>query len=178
MLDYHQNHFELFELAPRFAIDLAQLDLRYRKLQSEVHPDRHAAASAAEKLRSMQLSTLINEAYQTLKSPIGRARYLLHLQGVDTQEETNTAMPPAFLMQQMEWREAIEEAREANDLDALDKLLRELRSESRALEQTLHHTLDEHPDYGQAAESVRKLRFLDKVRDEVEHAIEALEETL
>jgi molecular chaperone HscB len=175
MLDMHQNHFELFGLPASFALDLAQLDQHYRKLQSEVHPDRFAAASPAERLRSMQLATHVNEAYQTLKSPVPRARYLLHLQGVDTQEETNTAMPAAFLMRQMEWREAIEEARGADDIDVLEKLLRELHHEAAAQKADLHDVLDERKDYNQAAETVRKLRFLDKVRDEIEQAIESLE---
>jgi molecular chaperone HscB len=123
----------------------------------------------------MQLATQVNEAYQTLKSPIARARYLLQLHGVDTQEETNTAMPAAFLMQQMEWREAIEEGRDAGDIDALDALLKELRHAAKALESDLHACLDQQPDYPKAAEAVRKLRFLDKVRDEIDQAIEALE---
>jgi molecular chaperone HscB len=175
MLDIHQNHFELFGLPAIFAIDLDQLDRHYRKLQSEVHPDKFAAASPAERLRSMQLATHVNEAYQTLKSPITRARYLLHLHGMDTLEETNTAMPATFLMRQMEWREAIEEASDAGDIDILDRLLRELRHEDASLEQNLHSTLDQQQDYAQAAETVRKLRFLDKVRGEIEQAIEALE---
>lgn len=175
MPDMQQNHFELFDLPASFAIDFAHLDQHYRRLQSEVHPDRFAAATPAERLRSMQLATHVNEAYQTLKSPIARARYLLHLNGVDTQEDTNTAMPAAFLMQQMEWREAIEEASDSGDMDALDQLLRELRREGAALEQRLHATLDQQRDFAQAAETVRKLRFLDKVRTEIEQAIEALE---
>jgi molecular chaperone HscB len=175
MLDQYHNHFELFDLQAGFAIDLDQLDRHYRKLQSEVHPDKFAAASPAERLRSMQLATHVNEAYQTLKSPITRARYLLHLHNVDTLEETNTAMPAAFLMQQMEWREAIEEASDARDIDALDRLLHELRHEGATLEQKLHATIDQQPDFAQAAETVRKLRFLDKVRVEIEQAIEALE---
>jgi len=113
MIDIHQSHFALFGLPARYAIDPEQLSRNYRQLQSEVHPDRFAAATPAERMRSMQWATHINEAYQTLKSPVARARYLLHLQGVDTQEDTNTAMPMDFLMQQMEWREAIEEARAA-----------------------------------------------------------------
>ncbi len=175
MSNMHQNHFELFQLPATFAVDLAQLDQHYRKLQAEVHPDRFAAATPAERLHSIQLATQVNEAYQTLKSPVGRARYLLNLNGVDTQEETNTAMPAAFLMQQMEWREAIEEATDADDIHALDRLLRELRHESGKLEQKLHVTLDEQRDFERAAETVRKLRFLDKVRVEIEQAIEALE---
>ena len=171
----NKTHFELLAVPVGFAIDLAQLDQHYRKLQSEVHPDRFAAASSAERLHSMQLATLVNEAYQTLKSPISRARYLLQLHGIDTQEETNTAMPAAFLMQQMEWREAIEEGRDAADIGALDTLLNELRHAEQVLESDLHTHLDQQPDYPKAAETVRKLRFLDKVRDEIEQAIEALD---
>ncbi len=172
----NSNHFSLFDLPVSFAIDLAQLNQRYRAMQGEVHPDRVAAGTPAERLRSMQLSTQVNEAYQTLKSPVARARYLLQLNGVDTQEETNTAMPAAFLMQQMEWREAIEDASTTNDALALDALLKQLRQAAGNLERDLHHSLDQSHDYLSAAEAVRKLRFLDKVHDEIEHAIEALEQ--
>lgn len=176
MLDLHQNHFELFDLPASFAIDRTLLDQSYRKLQSEVHPDRFAAASSSERLRSMQWATQANEAYQTLKSPVSRARYLLQLHGVDTQEETNTAMPPAFLMQQMEWREAIDEARAATDIAALEKLLLEMGREAAALESELHSAIDEKQDYAHAAGTVRKLRFLDKIREEIQQAIAALED--
>lgn len=172
------THFELFNLPAAFAIDLSRLDQAYRKLQAEVHPDRFAAAPAAERLRSMQLATQVNEAYQTLKSPLARARYLLHLNGVDTGEETNTSMPPEFLMRQMEWREAIEEAEQARDPDALDRLLAELRHESLALTDALRNDIDQTRNYAGAAEAVRKLRFLDKVQAEIEQAAEALEENL
>ncbi|HQR50160.1 MAG TPA: Fe-S protein assembly co-chaperone HscB [Methylophilaceae bacterium] len=174
--DFTQNHFELFGLPVSYAIELGHLDHSYRKLQGEVHPDRFAAATPAERLRSMQLATHVNEAYQTLKSPIARARYLLHMNGIDTQENTNTAMPAEFLMQQMEWREAIEEAREADNIPALDRLLRELHNAAAAHQSHLHAMLDEHKDFASAAETVRKLRFLDKVRTEIEQAIEALED--
>jgi len=176
MLDIHQNHFELFDLPTSFAIDRAQLDQSYRKLQSEVHPDRFAAGSSSERLRSMQWATHANEAYQTLKSPVARARYLLHLHGIDTQEETNTAMPAEFLMQQMEWREAIDEARTALDISSLEKLLLEMNRESASQESELHVAIDEQHDYSRAAGIVRKLRFLDKVRDEIQQAILALED--
>ena len=170
-----KNHFELLGLPAAFAIDLALLDQNYRNLQSEVHPDRFAAASSAERLRSIQVATQVNEAYQALKSPIARGRYLLQLNGVDTQEETNTAMPAAFLMQQMEWREAIEDASAARDITALDQLLKELRQAAKTLEAELQNSLDQQHDFAKAAEAVRKLRFLDKVRDEIEQAIEALD---
>ena len=92
------NHFELFGLVPAFALDIAGLEAAYREIQSKVHPDRFAHAGDAEKRVALMLSTRVNEGYQTLKAPLARARYLLKLQGVDTQEETNTAMPAAFLM--------------------------------------------------------------------------------
>lgn len=176
MPDMHQNHFELFGLPQKFEIDLPLLEQNYRKLQSEVHPDRFAAGTAAERLRSMQWATQANEAYQTLKSPLSRARYLLQLHGVDTQEDTNTAMPAEFLMRQMEWRESIEDAQRADDIATLEKLLITLRRETGDLSESLHHDLDGARDLLHAAETVRKLRFLDKVREEIEQAISDLEE--
>lgn len=171
-----RTYFELFGLPPAFNIDLAHLDQAYRQLQAEVHPDRFVAASDTERRRSLQWATHANEAYQTLKNPLDRARYLLRLHGVDTQEESNTAMPPDFLMRQMEWREAIEEAQSATDVNALDALSRELRQESRDMQLALAGQLDSNADYSSASETVRKLRFLDKVQAEIDQAIEALEE--
>lgn len=170
------NHFQLFDLPVQFDLDLDQLNQRYRKVQSAVHPDRFAAASAAERLKSMQLATLANEAYQTLKQPTARARYLLQLQGIDTQEESNTAMPTDFLMLQMEWREALEEAVDNSDIAALDKLLLEMRKTARQLEQTLQQQLDHDRALEQAAGTVRKLSFIDKAQADVEQAIARLED--
>ena len=104
--DFNQNFFELFGFQPAYQIELSQLDKVYLEIQSQVHPDKFVHMGDAERRLSMQWATLANEAYQTLKKPINRARYLLQLHHVDTQEETNTAMPAAFLMQQMELREA------------------------------------------------------------------------
>lgn len=170
------NHFQLFDLPVQFDLDLDQLNQRYLKVQSEVHPDRFAAASAAERLKSMQLATRANEAYQTLKQPTARARYLLQLQGVDTQEESNTAMPADFLMLQMEWREALEEAVYNSNIAALDKLLLEMRKTARQLEQTLQQQLDHDRALEQAAGTVRKLSFIDKAQADVEQAIARLED--
>ncbi|HEY6096115.1 MAG TPA: Fe-S protein assembly co-chaperone HscB, partial [Gallionellaceae bacterium] len=109
-IDLKQDFFQLFGLPQRYLLDSTALEQHYRTLQAQVHPDKFAHLSETEQRVSMQLSTRVNEAYQTLRSPLRRARYLLTLHGVDTQEETNTSMPVEFLMQQMEWREAIEEA--------------------------------------------------------------------
>ncbi|PKO24741.1 MAG: Fe-S protein assembly co-chaperone HscB [Betaproteobacteria bacterium HGW-Betaproteobacteria-8] len=174
--NFSQNHFELFDLPVQFDLDLDKLDQHYRKVQSEVHPDRFAAASGSERLKSMQLATQANEAYQTLKNPTSRARYLLHLHGIDTQEESNTAMPADFLMLQMEWREAIEEATDANDIDALDKLLDQTRKAARQFQQDLQHQLGTTQTFEQASGTVRKLSFIDKVQSDIGQAIIKLED--
>ena len=186
MSDLHQNHFELLNLPTQYAINLQALDQNYRRLQGEVHPDRFTAAPAAERMRSMQLATQANEAYRTLKSPTARARYLLQINGIDTHEESNTAMPADFLMLQMEWRESIEEAVAERDIDTLEKLLKKTQQEARELQTQLQTMLDTQAgtesagspseSYRQAAEAVRKLSFIDKVRDEIEQAIVQLEE--
>ncbi|WP_041370105.1 Fe-S protein assembly co-chaperone HscB [Methylovorus glucosotrophus] len=176
MQDSSTNHFALFGLPAAFAIDTALLDQRYRQLQSEVHPDKFAAASSTEKLRSMQWATSANEAYRTLKNPTARARYLLELQGIHTDEESNTAMPTDFLMQQMEWREAIEEARDAKDLDALDNLLKDIQAAAKSLQQDLEQQLGaESAELTAAAGSVRKLSFVDKLREDILQSMEKLE---
>ena len=165
------NHFQLFNLPQSFAIDLAALDAQYRRLQSEVHPDRFAAGSDAEKLQSLQLATQANDAYQTLKSPLQRGRYLLRLKGIDTLEESNTAMPTVFLMQQMEWREAIEDAQ---NVAALEALQQEILDAEKTLQTKLGLALD-HNDDVVATESVRQLSFMDKLLTEIDSAIESLE---
>ena len=176
MQDSRRNHFELFNLPAQFAIDLNTLDQHYKQLQSEVHPDRFAAAPASERLRSMQLATEANEAYRILKNPTARARYLLHINGIDTQEESNTAMPAEFLMLQMEWREAIEEASAERDITALETLLRKTQLETKSLQHDLQAHLDHNNQLAQAAEAVRKLSFIDKVRGDIQQAIAKLED--
>ena len=122
------NYFELFGLKPTFNIELATLESSYRKIQSETHPDRFVTASPTEKLVSMQQATFANEAYLILKKPANRAQYLLELQGITAISETNTAMSTEFLMQQMEWREATEDAIASKDIIALENLLSEIRN--------------------------------------------------
>src|SRR3990172_4334329 len=99
-----QNHFDLFQLPQHFTIDVGALDVAYHEVQNRVHPDKFVSATDAEKRVAMQWATRANEAYQTLKNPLKRAAYLCELHGIDLQTESNTSMPAAFLMQQMEWR--------------------------------------------------------------------------
>lgn len=169
-----QNYFALFQLPQQFELDMAQLDSQYRKLQAEVHPDKFVNASPAERMQSMQMATLANEAYQTLKQPTSRARYLLQLQGIATDEENNTAMPADFLMAQMEWREAMDDARMSKDIAALDALLKDMRIQAKALQGQVAHEIESAP--AQAALTVRKLRFIDKVSEDVNQLIAQLED--
>ena len=110
-MNLDSDDFELFGLPRRFALDRAELDARWRELQAEVHPDRFAAEGAAAQRVAMQWAVRVNEAYQRLKDPLKRAAYLCELRGAPIDAENNTAMPPDFLMQQMAWREALDEAR-------------------------------------------------------------------
>ena len=173
----HQNYFELLGLPISYAMDMALLDRNYRKLQSEVHPDRFVSASSNEQLQSIQLATLVNDAYRILKNPTTRARYLLQLRGIETLEESNTAMPADFLMLQMEWREAAEHAEAASDIPALEKLMGEMNQLSKELQAMLPEALANQDTLPDAAETVRKLSFIDKVRTDIDHSIEKLENT-
>jgi molecular chaperone HscB len=169
-----QSYFELFGLEAKFNIDLATLESNYRKIQSESHPDRFVTASATEKLKSMQTATLANVAYQALKQPALRAAYLLGLQGISAITETSTAMPVDFLMQQMEWREAIED--NATNLSGMHRLLRNIKQETTTLQQTLADELDVQQAWQAAAETLRKLQFMDKLREEIARKLEILED--
>lgn len=169
------NFFEHFHLPVSFTIDTQALEANYRKIQAEVHPDKFVTASPNERLQSMQMATLTNEAYQTLKHPTARARYLLHLHGVETLEDSNTAMPADFLMSQMEWREAIEDAQHAHDIEALDTLLRTMQQTSNTLQEAFAQAIS-HDDHAAAAQIVRKLSFIDKISADIRDIISRLED--
>jgi molecular chaperone HscB len=169
------SHFVLFGLPEQFEIDAETLDHAYRTVQAQVHPDRFAAAGDAQKRVAMQWATRANEAYQTLRDPLKRAKYLLHLRGIDVGAENNTAMEPAFLMQQMEWREAIEDAVGAKNVDALDALATDLRDDERARFVKLAALIGSGSNQA-AAEAVRQLMFIERVASEIDAQIERLED--
>ncbi len=167
-----QSHFELFGLPSAFAVEADALERSYREIQSRVHPDRFAHAGDAERRASLQWTTRVNEAYRTLKDPVQRAKHLLELHGVDVAFETNTAMPPDFLMQQMKLRESLEEAK---DPAALDQMRNILRQDKAKLETQIAEAIDSKKDYAGAAGLVRKLQFLDKLDREIDAAYEEIE---
>ncbi len=175
MLDFSRDHFALFGLPASYELDGARLDQAYRDIQSEIHPDKFAHAGDAEQRLSMHWTTRVNEAYQTLRRPFDRANYLLQLQGVHAMDANNTSMPMDFLMQHMEWSEELADARAAQDVAALDRMEKTLRNEAREFQARLAEQIDQKHDYPAAGETLRKLRFTDKLLAEVGAAYEMIE---
>ena len=173
--DFSQDHYTLFGLPRRYGLDSAELERVYREVLTRVHPDKHVGLSDAAQRLSMQWSTQANEAYQTLRQPLKRAQYLLLLAGVDVQLERNTAMPAEFLLQQMEWREAVEEVTAAGDSQALEDLHRRIKQEMAEQYRRLEQHLDIVPDYQAAAAVVRQMMFQEKLLQEIDEALAALE---
>ena len=175
--DLTQNYFKLFDLPISYDLDLAELSDRYRKLQHTVHPDKFANASDLERRMSMQKSALINEAYQTLKSPLQRARYMLQLKGVDLAADTSTSMDSEFLMQQMRLREELEQIRShSNPESKLLILVKEIEQAIADQTTVLSRLFNEANDkcLEQIADYVRRMQFMTKLQQETE----ALEEEL
>ncbi|WP_394755781.1 Fe-S protein assembly co-chaperone HscB [Rhodoferax sp.] len=163
-MNLQSNDFELFGLAPQFAQDRAAIDARWKDLQREAHPDKFAAQGAAAQRVALQWSVRINEAYRRLKDPLKRAAYLCELHGAAVNAENNTAMPPEFLMQQMDWREALDDANSLSDMDDLSLQVKlAMRDELLKCEQFL----DQQHDYLQAVQQVRTLMFIERFDHDV-----------
>ncbi|WP_048812139.1 Fe-S protein assembly co-chaperone HscB [Polynucleobacter asymbioticus] len=166
------DYFRFFGLNQQFTIDLPALDQAYLAIQKEVHPDRHARGSETDQRLAMQMATLANTAFQTLKNPIQRGLYLCQLHGVDAKLETNTAMPAAFLMKQMEWRENLDE--QAEDLPALESLMAEVEQSKTDTLAEITQAIDGAKNYQRGAELLRGLLFIDKFAVELDDTIAAL----
>lgn len=174
-MDLKKDHFSLFGLEQRFRIDSAALERTYKDMQATVHPDRHASLPEAQRRVSMQWAARLNEAYRTLRAPLSRAQYLLQVHGIDVQHESNTVMPADFLMEQMEWREAVAEARAAEDAAALESILRRLREHRQDLVDALEAALDEREDWERGADLARRLMFLEKLNHDIDEALVDME---
>ena len=164
------QYFTLFQLEPAFDIDAESLEQTYRALAARFHPDKFASASAFEQKQAVMMSSTINDAYRTLKNPIDRAAYLLKTLGIDADAPEHTSFAPDFLMQQMEWRETLMEARAESDLKTLENLNDEIRAEQEKLFCDLKQSFA-CQDYDTAAQQVRQGRFLDKLRNEISSAL-------
>jgi molecular chaperone HscB len=165
------DDFELFGLPRRQGLDRAALDDRWRSLQGQVHPDRHAAAGAAAQRVAVQWAVRVNEAYQRLKDPVRRAALLCELAGVPIDAEDNTAMPADFLTQQLEWREALDDA---GDEAAVEALAGEVDARRRAALAELEATIDARADWPAAAGQVRALMFIARFAEDIDRRLEAL----
>ena len=169
--DLQANDFVLFGLPERFEQDRSELDQRWKALQRQAHPDRFAADPAAAQRVAMQWSVRINEAYQRLKQPLKRAAYLCELRGAPVRAEVNTAMPAAFLMQQMQWREALEDAAGVDELLALQQ---QTRAASAEWLQQVARALDHDHDPHAAVQAVRALMFVERFMSEIEARLDQL----
>ncbi|WP_425260527.1 Fe-S protein assembly co-chaperone HscB [Rubrivivax sp. RP6-9] len=168
------DDFVLFGLPQRHALDRAALDARWRQLQAEVHPDRFASEGAAAQRIAMQWAVRVNEAYARLKDPLARAAYLCTLRGAPIAAESNTAMPAAFLLQQMQWRETLDDAAGAAEVEALTETV--AAAEAELLAQA-GRKLDETGDAAGAAADVRALMFVQRFRHDLERRLDALDPT-
>ena len=170
-MNLQSSDFELFGLPEAFTVDRTTLDARWKDLQRQAHPDRHASADPASQRQAMQWSVRINEAYQRLKDPIKRAAYLCELRGAPIEAENNTAMPSDFLMQQMQWREDLDEAEGA---EALERMADEVAQARRERIAALQAALDEQGDAAAAARQVRALMFIERFARDVEGRLDQL----
>ena len=170
-MNLQSTDFELFQLPVQFAQPRELIDARWKELQRQAHPDKFAAQGAAAQRLAMQWSVRINEAYQRLKDPLARASYLCELHGAPIRAENNTAMPPAFLVQQMEWREALEGA---VTMAQLEQLAGETRLAENAQLAVIARVLDADKDHVRAAQEVRSLMFIQRFGQEVEARIDLL----
>jgi len=170
-LNLQSSDFELFGVPERFAQDGQALDARWKELQREAHPDRFAAQGGAAQRVAMQWSVRINEAYRRLKNPLQRAAYLCELRGAPIDAQNNTSMPAKFLIEQMEWREALDEADGEAALDVLDRQLKESR---RDVLHDIEDLLDRQGDAAGAARQVRALMFIERFGQDVQERFEQL----
>jgi molecular chaperone HscB len=170
-MNLQSTDFELFGIPMQFAQDRTQIDARWKDLQREAHPDKFAAQGATAQRVAMQWSVRINEAYQRLKNPLKRASYICELHGAPINAENNTAMPVNFLMQQMAWREALDDAKTIQDLEGI-------ASQSKASKHKqlskIEQTLDVEQDFAAAARQVRSLMFIERFASEVDERIDQL----
>ena len=164
--------FELFELPTQFDLNRSQLDAQWKALQQQVHPDQFALQGPAEKRLAMQWSVRVNEAYQRLKHPVKRAAYLCQLRGVPVNAEHNTSMPAEFLVQQMQWREELDEA---TDSVAIEALQQQMALEKQKLLQQCAQALDQQSDHLLASQKVRALMFIERFEQDLHNRLERLD---
>jgi len=169
-MEQKRNFFTLFGLSQQFDVDLPELTERYRELQKQLHPDKFANASTSERTLSVQQASLVNDAYTVLKSPLLRVKYLLEINGIPLDDESNSIMDPEFLMQQMEMREALESVVSASDpLAALDKIADKIDEQNSQIKQGIRKLfLQDKVSYNKIADEVRKWQFFSRLHTQAD----------
>ena len=168
-----KNYFEIFSLQENFHLDLNGLSTEYKNLQSQYHPDKFSAADDATRLHALQSSSIINEAFNTLKSPLRRAGYLLTINGVDAEESNQNHLTEDFLLQQMSWRDLLDDATQEENLDTIDFLKQEVIAEHQ-------NCIIEFQDFANsfsfsdAKPTYNKLQFIEKMLDEINRSEEKI----
>ncbi len=170
-MNLSSDDFSLFGLPERYRLDRADLDARWKRLAAQVHPDRHVGQGAGTQAQAMQWALRVNEAYRRLRDPLRRAAYLCERRGAPIEAESNTRMCNAFLMEQMHWRESLDEA---DDEESIDRLHAEVQARQRGLFETVARALDDAPDAPRAAEAVRSLMFVARFLQDIERRRDAL----
>jgi len=175
---FSKNYFEIFNLPVSFELDINQLSAVYRDLQKEVHPDKFVNAGEQQSRLAVQMTSLVNQAFDTLKSPVSRAHYLLEIAGLDIDHEQDTTMDPMFLMEQMELREEIESVRSKPDpLAEIDRLLKQVKNMLTDVMQSFAASYQSE-DYEKAHELSRKMQFLNKNSQELDEIAVVIEDEL
>jgi molecular chaperone HscB len=175
---FSKNYFEIFNIPVSFDVDTAQLSEVYRELQKEVHPDKFVNAGEQQSRLAVQVASLVNQAFDTLKLPVSRANYLLKLAGLDIDHEQDTTMDPMFLMEQMELREEIESVRSKSDpLDEIDRLMKQVKNTLADVMQS-YSSAYQKENYSEAHEWSRKMQFLNKNTQELDDIAVAIEDEL
>jgi molecular chaperone HscB len=169
----NKNYFEIFSLQESFDLDLENLTVEYKNLQSQMHPDKFSGADDASRLHALQLSSIINDAFDTLKSPLKRAAYLLTLNGINPEENNQNHLAESFLLQQMEWRDLLDDATEEEDLTLVENLKQEVMEER-------ENCIIEFQDFVNAYNFVdakpiyNKLQFVEKMLVEINRSEEKI----
>jgi len=170
------DYFEIFSLRPKFHLDMDLLDVNFREFQRQVHPDKVAHLGETERRQSMQWSALANEAYQTLKKPVERASYLLRINGIETHSDGHAvSLSQEFLIEQIEWREQLQETIQAGNLEELCQFECRIREQHAVRLERLGKLLDNEQTFEVAATLVKQIRFLDRLLGEINNAYEMLE---
>ncbi|OOF57049.1 Fe-S protein assembly co-chaperone HscB [Rodentibacter genomosp. 2] len=166
------NPFEIFDLPVDFQLDTQALNSRYLELQKALHPDNFVSASASEQRVAMQKSTEVNDALKTLKDPILRAEAIVAIHLGEQQDiEQKSTQDVAFLMQQLQWREQLENVERQKNEQALDALAAEIRKETQQLLTALSHSIQTQ-QWTQTTQLCDKLRFTRKLKEEIERVEE------